>query len=74
MRELYKAEFTGDIKVEALQPTGYSVQFYLKDQYNPFLTISSDGEQFLNYVKEQLRVSALNRTKHFTLFKLYNER
>lgn len=72
MRQLYKAEFVGDIKIESLDPTGYKVSFNFDRGEHP-TTIISDlpDEEFLPFIKEELRVRKFQKTKYYNTSKIY---
>lgn len=72
MRELYKMEYTGGIKIEDLDPVGYKVSFHLNSP-EVALSIISDlpDEEFLPFIKEELRSKKLHKTKYFKTIKLY---
>lgn len=72
MRELYKAEFVGGLKIQSLEPTGYRVTLYL-DNPEVGVDIISDlsDEEFLPFIKEELRKKKFNKTKYFKTIKLY---
>lgn len=72
MRELYKMEYVGGIKIEDLDPIGYKITFYL-DNPEIGLNIIADlsDEEFIPFIKEELRVRKLHKTKYFKTIKLY---
>ena len=74
MRELYEAEFIGNIKIEDLDPIGYKVSFYTSRGSESPTVIMSDlqDEQFLDFIKQELRVLKLHKTKYFYLTKSYS--
>lgn len=73
MRLIYKAEFIGKLKIEELNP-GYKASFYLNHSENPFV-LMYDGDDFLGYVKDELRKNKLIKTEYFGATKLpYYER
>lgn len=66
MRELYKMDYVGKIKIEDLIPEGYKVSFYLDRSENPLVILSDlPDEKFLPYIKEELRSKKLHKTKYF---------
>jgi hypothetical protein len=75
MKQIYKAEFIGDIKIDKMDPVGTKISFYLNRSENP-LTIMSDleGEDFLKFIQKELRIRRLNQTKYFKATKLYQVR
>lgn len=75
MNSIYQAEFIGRIKIEDLNPVGYKVSFYLDNPEYPFVIIADlPDEDFLKYIKEELRRSKLVKTKYFKTTKLYPEK
>lgn len=66
MRDKYRAEFIGDIKIKNLIPEGYTVEFYLDNSYYP-LSISADlpDDEFIEYIKQELLNRNLIKTKYF---------
>jgi hypothetical protein len=74
MRQIYRAEFIGDIKVDKLDPEGYKVSFYLNRTENPLIIMSDlEGDDFLKFIQKELRIRRLNGTKYFKATKLYQE-
>lgn len=75
MRELYEMEFVGDIKIEDLDPIGYKVSFYTRRGSESPIVIMSDlpDNQFLAYIKEELRVRKLHKVKYFSTVKVPKE-
>lgn len=75
MRELYEMEFVGDIKIESLDPIGYKVSIYTtRGSEHPVVLIADlQEEQFLQYIKEELRSKKLHKTKYFSAVKIPNE-
>ena len=68
--ELYKCMFIGDIKIEDLDPEGYKVSFYLDRSENPVVIISDlPDEQFLPFIKEELRARKFQKVKHYLAYK-----
>lgn len=74
MRQIYKADFVGKIEIEDLEPQGYKVCLYLDNDQYP-LTILADlpDDEFLPFIKEEIRSRKLNKTKYFKLTKIYPE-
>lgn len=67
----YKRCFIGDIKVTPLQPTGYKVSLNLNRGENPFVIISDlPDEEFVPFIKEELRRSKLHKTEYFNTVKV----
>ena len=75
IRELYKCEYVGEIKIEDLDPVGYKVSFYLDHSENP-LVIMSDlpDDEFLIFIKEELRKRKLHKTSYYKCYKLPPEK
>lgn len=75
MNIIYDAEFIGRIKIEDLDPVGYKVSFYLDSPEHPFVLIADlPDEEFLPFIKEELRKSKLVKTKYYKTIKLYPEK
>lgn len=74
MMELYKVEYVGGIKIEDLDPVGYKVTFYL-DNPEIGLNIIADlpDEEFIPFIKEELKNRKLHKTKYYKTIKLYPE-
>lgn len=72
MRNFYRAEFIGDIEIKTLEPEGYSVSFYLNHTECP-VTIMADlpDDEFLAFIKEEIRKRKLIKTKYYETRKLY---
>ena len=74
MNKIYQSEFIGRIKIEDLDPVGYKVSFYLDNPEKPFVLIADlPDEEFLKYIKEELRKSKLIKTKYYKTVKIYPE-
>ena len=71
MRELYEVEFTGDIKIEDLDPVGYKVSFNFNRSENPVVIISDlPDDEFLPFIKEEIRNRKFQRVSYFKATKL----
>lgn len=71
MRAQYKMEFIGGIKIEDLEPIGYKVSINLDHSENPVVLIADlPDEQFLAFIKEELRKSKFHRVKYYKAIKL----
>lgn len=71
IRDLYKMEFIGIIKIESLYPEGYKVSFNFNNSENPLVIISDlPDEEFLKYIKEEIRCRKFLKTKYFKTTKL----
>lgn len=63
-------EYIGGIKIEDLDPIGYKVSFYLDRSENPFVLIADlPDEDFLVFIKKELRKAHLPMTKYFGAIK-----
>ena len=64
-------EFIGKLTIEDLEPEGYKVQINLDNSENP-ITLMADlpDDEFLCFVKEELRSRKLHRLEHFKLQKI----
>ena len=75
MRELYKMEFIGDIKIENLDPVGYKISFNFNRSENPVVIIADlPDEEFLPFIKEEIRSRKCQRVKYYSASKLPPER
>lgn len=75
MRDLYNTEFVGNIKIEDLDPVGYKVSFNFNNSENPLVIISDlPDEEFLPFIKEEIRKRKFQRTKYYTASKVYTDR
>lgn len=71
MRELYKMDFVGEIKIENLEPIGYKVSFNFNKSENPVVIISDlSDEEFLSFIKEEIRSRKFQRIKYYNTSKL----
>ena len=63
--------FIGKLTIEDLEPEGYKVQINLDNSENP-ITLMADlpDDEFLCFVKEELRSRKLHRLEHFKLQKI----
>ena len=63
--------FIGKLTIEDLEPEGYKVQINLDNSDNP-ITLMADlpDDEFLCFVKEELRSRKLHRLEHFKLQKI----
>lgn len=74
MRELYKAEYIGGLKVENLDPIGYKVSFTLDRSENPIVIIADlPDEKFLPFIREEIRKRKFLKAKHFIISPLNNQ-
>lgn len=71
IRQLYKMEFIGEIKIEDLNPIGYKVSLNLDRSENPLVLISDlQDNEFLEFIKEELRSRKLHKMKHYLATKV----
>lgn len=71
MRVQYQMEFIGGIKIEDLDPVGYKVSINLDHSENPVVLIADlPDEEFLKFIKEELRKSKFHKTKYYKAIKL----
>ena len=71
MRELYEMEFVGEIKIEDLEPVGYKVSFNFNRSENPVVIIADlPDEEFLPFIKEEIRSRKFQRVQYFGAYKL----
>ena len=64
MKELYKADFIGTIKIEDLNPVGYKISFYVsRGSENPVVIISDlPDDEFIPFLKEEIRAKKFNKS------------
>ena len=71
IRQLYKMEFIGEIKIEDLQPIGYKVSLNLDRSENPLVLIADlPDKEFLDFIKEEIRSRKLHKVKHYLATKV----
>lgn len=71
MRELYEMEFVGEIKIENLEPVGYKVAFNFNKSENPVVIIADlPDEEFLPFIKEEIRSRKFHKVKYYSASKL----
>ena len=71
MRLIYKADFIGKIDIEDLEPVGYKVSFYLDNPEYPLVIIADlPDEEFIPFIKKELRFRKLADTRYFKTIKL----
>lgn len=65
--------FIGKIIIKNLEPEGYCVYLYLDNSEYP-ISIAAElpDDEFLSYIKDELRTRQLHRLKVFKLQKLYD--
>lgn len=72
IENLYECKYVGLLRIIKL-PIGYKLQLGWRHDDYP-ISIMSDSrteEQFISFVKEELRIRKLNKTKYFTGYKVY---
>lgn len=76
MKELYKADFIGTIKIEDLNPVGYKISFYVsRGSENPVVIISDlPDDEFIPFLKEEIRAKKFNKTKYFSTTKIEDDK
>lgn len=75
MRDLYKSEYVGGLDIENLEPEGYKVSFNLDKSENPLVIIADlPDEEFLPFIKEEIRKRKLHKVKHYLASKLPPEK
>lgn len=71
IRQLYKMEFIGEIKIENLNPVGYKVSLNLDRSENPLVLIADlPDKEFLDFIKEEIRSRKLHKVKHYLATKV----
>ena len=71
IRQLYKMEFIGEIKIKNLDPIGYKVSLNLDRSENPLVLIADlPDEEFLDFIKEEIRSRKLHKVKHYLATKV----
>jgi hypothetical protein len=71
IRQLYKMEFIGEIKIEDLDPVGYKVSLNLDRSENPLVLIADlPDEEFLDFIREEIRSRKLHKVKHYLATKV----
>jgi len=71
IRQLYKMEFIGEIKIEDLDPVGYKVSLNLDRSENPLVLIADlPDKEFLDFIREEIRSRKLHKVKHYLATKV----
>ena len=71
IRQLYKMEFIGEIKIEDLDPVGYKVSLNLDRSENPLVLIADlPDDEFLDFMREEIRSRKLHKVKHYLATKV----
>ena len=75
MRDLYKMEYVGGIEIQNLDPIGYKVSLNFNKSETPLVIIADlPDEEFLPFIKEELRSRKLQRVKYYNATKLPPEK
>ncbi len=72
IQTIYKCKYIGMLKVIKL-PVGYKLQLGWRHDEHP-ISIMSDSptaEDFIEFVKSELKMRKLNKVKYFSGFKIY---
>nr|DAX09113.1 MAG TPA: Putative transposase [Bacteriophage sp.] len=71
IRELYEMEYIGGLEITDLDPVGYKISFNFDKSEMPLVIIADlPDEEFLPFIKEELRSRKLHRVKYFGATKL----
>ena len=71
IRDLYKREYVGGLKIEDLDPVGYKVSFNLNRSENPLVIIADlPDSEFLPFIREEIRKMKMHKTKYYSCYKL----
>ena len=71
IRDLYKTEYVGGLKIEDLDPEGYKISLNLDRGENPLVIIADlSDEDFISFIREELRSRKLQRVQHVSVTKL----
>lgn len=72
IRDIYKKEYIGKIKIEALDSTGYCVKLGMDTPEQPITIYAElDDEAFLKFIKKELRSRNFHLVEYGELNKLY---
>lgn len=64
-------EYIGGIDIESLDPVGYKVSFNFDRSEMPLVIIADlPDNEFLPFIKEEIRSRKFNRTKYYNTSKL----
>lgn len=68
--ELYDCVYTGKLRVKPLDPVGYEMTMELQSDERPLhLAAQLEKEDFLNFIREELRKSHFNSDHFYTGYK-----
>lgn len=71
MRDLYKMDYIGGIKIEDLDPEGYKISFNLDKGENPLVIIADlPDKDFVPFIREELRSRKLHKVQYTNATKL----
>ena len=71
IRELYCMKYIGGLEITNLDPVGYKVAFNFDKSEMPLVIIADlPDEEFLPFIKKELRDRKLQRVKYFGATKL----
>lgn len=71
MRDLYQMEYIGGLEIEDLNPVGYKISFNFDRSEMPLVIIADlPNDEFLPFIKEELRSRKLQRVKYYNATKL----
>lgn len=67
IKEVYKKQFTGHLKVDELEPEGYRVRMYIQnDCYPVSVAAQLPWEKFIKFFKQELRTMHWNHSHWYT--------
>lgn len=68
--DIYKAEYTGKLWIEKLEPYGYQIKLGLQTPESPLVIYGQlEDKDFLKFFREELKTKSLIRTYYGTLKK-----
>ena len=71
MKECLQVIFIGNLQITDLKPVGYKVSINLDNSENPIVIMGEyPDEEFIPFIKEELRSRKLHRLEHYKLQKL----
>lgn len=71
MKECLGVIFIGKLEITDLDPIGYKVSINLDNSENPLIIMGEySDEDFIPFIKEELRSRKLHKLEHFKLQKL----
>lgn len=70
--DMYDKEYSGKLQIEKLNPIGYHVVFGLSTPEKPLVIYAElPDEQFLKFLKEELRIKRFNLIYYGKLYSTY---